>query len=105
MCFTSRDQSWHKKVSEMIIGGCTPNEVASTLKNTTLEEIEQSIMVYSQLTRWYDNCLFENTIYFGYKNEPYMTEKEMLRTKLPTYNYKTLSKDEKRIYNGEPWKD
>lgn len=100
-----RDQYWHKKVSEMINGGCSPKQVASILKNTTLEEVEQSILVYSHLTRWYDNCLFENTLYFGHKNEPYMTEKEMLKKKLPTYNYKTLSDAEKRIYNGEPWKN
>lgn len=101
----SRDTAWHKKVSEMINGGCTPKEVASILKNTSLAEIQQSILVYSELTRWYDKTLFNDKLYFGHKSEPYMTEKEMLRTELPTYNYKTLSKDEKRIYNGEPWSD
>jgi hypothetical protein len=105
MCSTSRDQPWHKKVAEMIKGGCSPKQVASILKNTSIEEVEQSIMVYSQLTRWYEHCLFDNTVSFGHKSEPYMTEKEMLRTELPTYNYKTLSDEEKRIYNGEPWRN
>lgn len=105
MSFMSRDQTWHKKVSEMIQAGCKPKQVASILKNTTLDEVEQSILVYSNITRWYDNSLFDNTIYFGHKNEPYMTEKEMLCTKTPAYNYKTLSDEERRIYNGEPWKD
>ena len=100
-----RDQPWHKKVSEMINGGCTPKEVASILKNTSLAEIQQSILIYSKLTRWYDKTLFNDKLYFGHKNEPYMTEKEMLKKKLPTYNYKSLSDAEKRIYNNEPWKD
>lgn len=105
MSSMSRDQTWHKKVSEMIQAGCKPKQVAAILKKTTLEEVEQSIMVYSQITRWYDNCLFDNTISFGHKNEPYMTEQEMLRTQPPTYNYKSLSDEERRIYNGEPWVD
>ena len=34
-----------------------------------------------------------------------MNEKEMLSTELPTYNYKSLSDEERRIYNGEPWRN
>lgn len=99
-----REQSWHRKVSEMIKAGCKPKQIALILKNTTLDEVEQSILVYSHITQWYDNSLFDNTIYLGHKNEPYMTEEEMLCTEVPTYNYKSLSDAEKRIYDNEPWK-
>jgi hypothetical protein len=98
-----RDQPWHKKVSEMINAGCTPKQIAKILKGTTLEEIEQSILIYSQITRWYDNCLFSATVSFGYKNEPYMDENVALGIVKPTYSYETLSEEEKRIYNDEPW--
>lgn len=96
-----RDKPWHKKVSDMINGGCTPEEIASILKNTCLEEVLESIETYSKLTSWYDKTLFRCTTYFGHKDGPYNTEEEMLCTTLPIYTYDSLSEDEKSIYNNE----
>ena len=100
-----RKRSWHKKVSEMSVAGCKPEEIAIILKNTSLLEVLESIKNYSNLKNWYVASLHQRAIYFGNKNESYMTEEEMLCNELPTYNYKSLSYAEKRIYNNESWKN
>ena len=98
---------WHRRVSLTIATGATPKEVARVV-GATESEVLDSIEQHKDLTRWYKYTVPtppEATL--GSKTESYWTEEEMLIQGIssPFYSYDSLSEDEQKIYNDEPWKD
>lgn len=92
--YQGHSEDWHRKVAEMVKANWTLDEIASQLK-VHVDTIRLSVQKYMYLLRE------EVTpICFGYKNEAYLTEEEMLEGyQVPTY--KELSIDEQIIYDYE----
>lgn len=87
-------ENWHRKVAEFIKAGWTIERIAEQLEvspSTVRTSVQRNL-----------NLLMEDSIpiCFGYKNEAYLTEEEMLEGyKLPKYS--DLSETEKQLYDGK----
>ncbi len=92
--YQGHSEDWHRKVAEMVKANWTLDQIALQLK-VHVDTVRLSVQKYMHLLRE------EVTpICFGYKNEAYLTEEEMLEGyQVPTY--KELSIDEKIIYDYE----
>ena len=90
--YQGHSEDWHRKVAEMVKANWTLQEIATQLK-VHVDTVRLSVQKYMYLLRE------EVTpICFGYKNEAYLTEEEMLEGYKPP-KYSDLSIDEQLIYD------
>jgi len=92
--YQGHSEDWHRKVAEMVKANWTLQEIAKQL-NVHVDTVRLSVQKYIHLLKE------EVTpVCFGYKNEAYFTEEQMLEGYKPP-KYKELSIDEQIIYDYE----
>lgn len=86
--------NWHRKVVELVKAGYTIEKIAELLDvtpNTVRLSIQRNMYLLSEDVPG---------IHFGYKNEAYLTEEEMLNGYKPP-KYSDLSETEKQLYDEQ----
>ena len=91
----NKDSNWHYSVYLLVKLKYTPKQIAEIKKCTSLE-ILRSIERNKKFTNWYDSIIHERPICLGHKDEPYMTEGEMLKGF--QIDFEGLSESEKQLY-------